>query len=128
MKNKNYSLLLVANWDSGTEYAWWLMESFWLLLGQHYSDKEKEVYLVYPSISTIPKKISESQIVVEQLNFRKNDLVSLFRQYRFIRQHKIGTIYFSDYSSCNLKYLIFRQTNIIIRQRNQKIQKIGKRF
>lgn len=112
MKSKNHSLLLVANWDSGTEYAWWLIESFWLLLGQYYSDKEKEVYLVYPSISTIPKKISESQIVVGQLDFRKSDLVSLFRQYRFIRQHRIGAIYFSDYSSCNLKYLIFRLAGV----------------
>lgn len=112
MKSKNYSLLLVANWDSDTEYAWWLMESFWLLLAQHYSDMEKEVYLVYPGISTIPEKISESPIVVEQLDFKKKDLVSLFRQYRFIRKNRIGTIYFSDYPSCNLKYLIFRLAGV----------------
>ena len=83
-----------------------------MLLGQHYVDKGNEVYLIYPNISTIPKKISESQIVVEQLNLRKNDLVSLFRQYKFIRQHRIDTIYFSDYPSFNLKYLIFRLAGV----------------
>ena len=32
-EKKNYFLLLIANWEPGTGYAWWLMESFWLLLG-----------------------------------------------------------------------------------------------
>jgi glycosyltransferase involved in cell wall biosynthesis len=88
------------------------MESYWLLLSQHYSGMNKKVFLAYPSISTIPETISESQIVVQKLNFGKSDLVSLFKQYKVIRQNKIGIIYFSDYPICNIKYFVFRMAGV----------------
>jgi glycosyltransferase involved in cell wall biosynthesis len=108
MDNRENNLLLVANWDSGTEYAWWLMESFWLLLGQNHSGSGKEVHLTYPSVSTVPMKISQSEIQIHQLDFKRNDLISLYKQCKFIRQKLIGTIYFTDYPSYSIKYLLFR--------------------
>lgn len=112
MKNKNHSLLLVANWSSGTEYAWWLMESFWLLLGEHYSDELRKVYLAYPDISTIPKAISGSALIVKKMSFKEKDVFSLLRQCKFIRKHRVGTIYFSDYPSCSMRYLFYRLSGV----------------
>ena len=112
MKGKNHSLLLVANWDSSTEYAWWLMESFWLLLGKRYTDLGSEVYLVYPSISTLRPAIAKSSIKVKELDLGKSDLASLFKQYRFLVKHNIGTVYLSDYPDCSLKYIIYRLAGV----------------
>ena len=112
MNNRNESLLLVANWDSGTGYAWWLIESFWTLLARFYSNNSKSVYLAYPSISKISDTISKSPITVRQLDFSKKDLMSVIGQCKFIRQQRIGTIYFSDYPGCHWRYLLYRMAAI----------------
>jgi glycosyltransferase involved in cell wall biosynthesis len=110
MNNRNNSLLLVANWDSGTGYAWWLIEGFWVLIASDYSKKSRTVYLAYPSISRISKAISESAIAVRQLDFRRKDLKSVVQQCKFIREHGIGTIYFSDYPGCHWRYFLYRMS------------------
>jgi len=107
MNKKPRALLLVANWDSGTGYAWWLMKSFWLLLSDYYSTRRGLVFLAYPSISVVPEDIESSEIIVKQMSFNDSSLASLWGQCRFIRKHNIETIYFSDHSSCSLKYLLF---------------------
>lgn len=107
-KNRNDSLLLVANWESGTRYAWWLMESFWDVLARYYSDNSRNVYLVYPSISNLTERVSRSPLLVKQHDFSKKDIVSVIRHCKFIRHHNIGTIYFSDYPSCHWSYPLYR--------------------
>ncbi len=106
METKNDALLLVANWESSTGYAWWLMESFWQTLGKHYLDKGKDVYLIYPSISTVPEGISESGIKVRQFDFGKSTLFSYYQLFCFVRRFKIGVIYLSDYAARDVRYIV----------------------
>lgn len=115
MKRKK-ALLLVANWDSSTRYAWWLMESYWVKLSEAGSAQLRPVYLAYPGISTIAKDIRDANIIVKKQNFKSSNLISVVKQYVFIINHNIGTIYFSDFPSFHWKYLIYRLAgvNVII--------------
>jgi len=103
----NKGLLLVANWDSGVGYAWWLMESFWVVLSETYSQTHRS-YIAYPSISTIPDNIKNSSISLEISDFTKKNIADVFRQCKLIINNKIKIIYFSDQSFWHWRYLLFR--------------------
>ena len=62
------TLLLVANYDSGVGYAWWLMESFWVRLAERYHHYNN-VVLAYPIISKLPASIMSAPIIVTELDF-----------------------------------------------------------
>jgi glycosyltransferase involved in cell wall biosynthesis len=100
---KKPSLLLVANWDSGVGYAWWLMESFWAALARRYA-ADNTVILAYPSISTIPDAIKQSPLSVVTQEIGK----SLIDECRFIRRNAVKVIYFSDRANYSLRYLAYR--------------------
>lgn len=102
-KGQLVNLLLVANWDSDVGYAWWLMEGFWTILATEFSCR-----LAYPSISKIPKKIDQSQITVDQMDFVRCDMRSVIAQCTYLIRHKIKAIYFTDQASRHWRYLAFR--------------------
>lgn len=103
-------ILLVANWDSNVGYAWWLIESYWIVIHKLYS-KTHQVYLCYPSISTIPSAIADSGIQIKNLDFSpKNG--SLWEQCQFIYQNNIKCIYFSDQPSLSPRYSLFRAAGV----------------
>lgn len=97
------SLLLVANWDSGVGYAWWLMESFWTVLARRYT-ADNSVILAYPSVSTIPDTIREAPLRVVTQTFGE----SLMEECRFIRSNRVKVIYFSDRANYSLRYIAYR--------------------
>ena len=83
MSLKKPSILCVANWDSNVGYAWWLMESFWVKIAEHYGN-EFNVFLAYPSITIIPEKIKNSNLKVENIDFTFLTSSSIFAQLDFI--------------------------------------------
>lgn len=99
--------LLVANWDSGVGYAWWLMESFWVVIAEHYQTKYN-VRLVYPSISKIPDSIVKSNIKTEQFDFTKINCSHVIKQCKFIVNNNIKCIYFSDQQYAHWRYILYR--------------------
>lgn len=101
------SLVLVANWDSDAGYAWWLMESYWRCLSLAYAPLGP-VYLAYPSISKLPQAIQASPITCVELDFTKTDFQTVCAQARFIEQHHVRTLYFSDQAFWHWRYALFR--------------------
>jgi glycosyltransferase involved in cell wall biosynthesis len=101
------ALLLVANWDSGVGYAWWLMESFWVALAKHYAT-DSRVILAYPSISTIPTEIRKAPITVTTQTFGDN----LLRECIFLKKNAVRAIYFSDRPNYSLRYLAYRVAGV----------------
>ncbi len=99
-------VLLVANWDSGIGYAWWLMESFWVLLSETY-ENHHHVILTYPSISVIPENITQASIECFKLDFTLTTFKEILNQCRFIRKNKIRVIYFSDNAYWHWRYIAF---------------------
>jgi glycosyltransferase involved in cell wall biosynthesis len=105
-KKKKAGVLLAANYDSNVGYAWWLMESYWALIGNVYSPTH-QVHLCYPSISTTPPIIQSSNITVHAVDF--SPIASnLLAQCLFIHRHNIKCIYFSDHPAIKLRYLLYR--------------------
>lgn len=104
-------ILLVANWDSGVGYAWWLMESFWSKISQAYADQYR-CHLAYPSISRIPETVSAAPIQIHERDFRVRGARGLLGQLRFLRRHRIRVIYYSDHPALCAHYLLFRLAGV----------------
>ena len=104
---------MVANWDSDVGYAWWLMESFWIVLANEYDQKYIPL-LAYPTISTIPSAIELSPIKVRLCDFSSFGLAAVFRQLGFILKNKIRLIYFSDKPAYHWVYFFYRMFGVKI--------------
>ena len=104
MSNKK-NILLVANWDSDVGYAWWLMENFWCTIAQEYSNKGYACFLIYPSISIIPKTILESPIQIIQHDYEDQTKANLNLLKKIIHEQNIGYVYLSDKPEISLVYL-----------------------
>ena len=103
-------VLLVANWDSNVGYAWWLMESFWAVIANNFPSYQ--CHLAYPSISEIPEAISNAPITTHHLDFRELNSHSFIEQLRFLKQHNIKVIYYSDKPSWALRYWLYRLAGV----------------
>ncbi len=89
------NILLVANWESGVGYAWWLMETFWVTIADTFADRADSL-LVYPEITTLPERIANSRIETHELDFNRHDPGQLLKILRFLRKHHIRNVYLSD--------------------------------
>jgi glycosyltransferase involved in cell wall biosynthesis len=104
-------ILCVANWDSDVGYAWWLMESFWVKIAEHFGEKHK-VFLAYPSISRIPGPIEESTLEIVKKDFANRRLSLLLGQLLFIWKNRIRYIYFSDKPVFSFSYGLYRMAGV----------------
>lgn len=109
--NKKPGILYVANYDSDVGYAWWLMESFWAALANHY-EKNHNSFIAYPSISSIPQAISQAPIKCEEIDFTVHGFGLLKKQIKFLKEHNIQTIYFSDQPGFNPVYIFYRLSGV----------------
>lgn len=106
--SKNGNILLVANWDSGVGYAWWLMENFWRTIADHFIGQGMQCHLIYPRISRLPAAIAESSIKTHELSFQDHSLRGLCRLFRFVREHDIRYIYLTDAPSYSWLYVLLK--------------------
>lgn len=93
-------------------YAWWLMESFWLVISAYYNKQNLKSVLIYPRISTIPDNIAYSSITVLEHNFRDKSFKNLFRLKKLIDQHDIQNIYLSDAEHFSWFYILLKKWGI----------------
>ena len=110
MSNNNQTrdgILLAANWDSNVGYAWWLMESYWLVLAG-FSGKKYTCHLCYPEISVLPEAVLASSLVVHKISFIDKSTSSLLEQINFIRENRVRVIYFTDQPSFQIRYAFYR--------------------
>lgn len=105
------SLLLVANWESGVGYAWWLMESFWAALARAYSPTHR-VLVAFPQVTTISPVLKQAPLEVVEAPFAGSSVADLQRQARFLRQNRVRVIYFSDRPTWALRYLWYRVAGV----------------
>lgn len=100
-----------AKWDSNVGYAWWLMESYWIKLAEHYQDVLTPI-VVYPSISTIPSEIEASPIHVHKEDFSKFCFKNLLNQLKFIKKHRVKYLYLTDSPIRHWVYISYRLMGI----------------
>ncbi len=103
-------VLLVANFDSDVGYAWWLMESFWARLAEHFANTHT-VLLAYPSISRLPSAIEAAPLRAVTFSLAAHS-GSLLDQMRFLRRNRIRIVYFTDLAPLSLRYLLYRLAGV----------------
>lgn len=102
---------MVANYDSRVGYAWWLMESFWVKLAEHYSTC-KRVILAYPTISQLPSAVAAAPLEAVEHDFSGTNPGQVFKQCRFLIKHNIRVIYFSDRPTWHWRYIFYRLSGV----------------
>lgn len=101
------SLLLVANWDSGVGYAWWLMESFWITLARAYSPTHR-VLLAFPSVSEVSRDLCAAPLEIVEQSFQNRGAGDLRGHIAFLRKYRVRAIYFSDFGYFDWRYPAYR--------------------
>jgi glycosyltransferase involved in cell wall biosynthesis len=101
------TFLLVANFDSNAGYAWWLMESFWAKLANHYH-RQYNILLAYPSISILPTVITNAPIKPVKQNLNGKSIYQVFDECRFLRRNQVWAVYFSDRPTYHWRYALYR--------------------
>jgi glycosyltransferase involved in cell wall biosynthesis len=106
--SRKYGVLAVGNFDSNTGYAWKLMERLWCDLSVFFKAKHYQTYVVFPTVSEIPKCLIEHNCIVEQEDFTARSLRSVVAQARYLRTNAIKAVYLTDQETSSFRYLIFR--------------------
>lgn len=99
---------MVANWESDVGYAWWLMENFWTNISSHYENENITSYLIYPKLTTLPKAIEQSSIIVRECDFNDRSFSNVIKLLRIIRSNHIKFLYLSDSPSYCFFYVLLR--------------------
>jgi glycosyltransferase involved in cell wall biosynthesis len=110
-KSGRPALLLVANFDSAVGYAWWLMESFWSVIADRYSDEER-VLLAYPRLTALPPVIASAPISPVEADFTRRGPRALLAQLRLLREWRVRTMYLTDHPSASLRYALYRVAGV----------------
>lgn len=108
---KETTLLLVANYDSGVGYAWWLIESFWTQLAEQYHYNNR-VVLAYPTISQLPVAIRNASLHVTEFDFTRIDFLHVLAQCKFLIRNRVRAIYFSDMHLLHWRYCLYRLAGV----------------
>lgn len=106
---KTGNLLIIANFSSGTGYAWNTISEYFVALGRLFSKHGAEVVIAYPRVDTVLPCLKTESIRVAEFDFSKSGWVELFR---FIRRNRICAIYLTDRSVFSLKYGICRLAGV----------------
>lgn len=104
-------MLLVANYPSDVGFAWWLMESFWALLGAAYGARYRTI-VAFPRLRAIPEVIVRSNLEPIQFHFRPAPLPSIGRQLRFLRRNRIRVVYLTDRAPVDWRYALYRVAGV----------------
>ena len=105
------SLLLVANYSSDVGYAWWLMESFWVILAERYC-KHVDIILAYPKINSLPPHIENAPLKVVEYDMATRSWRTILGQCKFLIQHRVRAIYFTDMPTWHWSYVFYHLAGV----------------
>lgn len=108
MTDPRPGFLLVANWPSDVGFAWWLMESYWAALANHYHP-EYRVVLAFPEVGEIPEVIRDAPIETVEFAFGRGNAES---DLEFLNQFQVRALYFSDRPNIDPRYLRYRRAGV----------------
>lgn len=106
------NVLLVANFPSGTAYAWWLMEQLWLAVAKLARTQGYTVYLAYPEVTGVNPAIENAGIRVIELPIPGSSPAEMIEVARFIRANRIKTLYFTDRPWFAREYALLRLAGV----------------
>lgn len=102
------ALLMVANYEPGVGFAWWLMEHFWVMSSEIARDNGWDAILAYPEAGRIPRSILRAPIFVQYLPVPGRSLGEFLKFLVAVRRLRISAVYFTDRPFTSSWYLILR--------------------
>lgn len=111
MTRKTSALLLVANWESGVGYAWWLIESYWAVLAERFSGQH-DVIVSFPRITTLSKQMTAAPLRAVTLDMNRSGPRALVEQCMFLRRAGVRLLYCSDWDTWRLRYVAYRLSGV----------------
>ena len=111
------NILMIGNFPPSTGYAWDTIREYFLSLGQMFVNNGNRAIICYPEVDEVPDRIVSAGIEILSFDFSTSGPGEL---YRFIRKHRIGTLYLTDRPVYSFKYLWCRLAgvkNIVIHDR-----------
>ncbi len=109
---KDDAVLCVGNFDSGTGYAWRLIELLWINISLVTKKKYRRCIVIYPSITNINLDLINSNICVEAFKFETKNIIGINRTLKFIIKNRIKVLYLTDYPVISLSYFMFRLVGV----------------
>ncbi|RJP23595.1 MAG: glycosyltransferase [Deltaproteobacteria bacterium] len=109
---ENGNILLVANYESGVGFAWWLMENFWVEIARYFSGKGRKVFLMYPIITSIPKNILSAPVTILNHDFSDRSFIGKRGLKNIIAVNGIKSIYLTDRPYWDVYYLLLRKWGV----------------
>jgi glycosyltransferase involved in cell wall biosynthesis len=106
------ALLCVCNYPSNTGYAWDFIESLYARIADSFHEQEIRTFVAFPEIPLPPKSLNQSTAIPVLLDATLNTLRSVVTTARFIRDHSVRVIYFTDLPVRNSAYLLLRLTGV----------------
>jgi len=104
-------VLLVANYESGVGYAWWLMENFWAVIARALEPQARACILAYPTIGTVPAAVQEAPIEVLEQRIGRS-WRDAWSGVRFLRRRGIRAVYLTDWPYVHWIYLVWRLAGV----------------
>lgn len=103
------NILCIANFRANTGYAWDHINAVYAALAERTA---AIVWVAYASLDGEPRLLRDSRCRWVELDVQMRDLSSLLRTARFIRQHRISTLYLTDRRSIDPAYALLRLVGI----------------
>ncbi len=108
MDRARNGLLCVANFPANTGYAWNFIEGLYARLADSPRGVKGPVYVAYPSIASDPIPLAGSKAKPVCLDLSFQSLKNCWHAMRWVRAHRVGTVYFSDRLPWSLGFLWLR--------------------
>jgi len=106
------NILLVANYPSDVGYAWWLMESFWSAIADHFAEAGRTSVLIFPAVRSISERIRDCPAKVVEHDFSDRSAAAHRTLKRLIRSEKIGCVYLTDRPEFDTLYFSLRRWGV----------------
>ena len=112
MPRKPASLLCVANFPAGTGYAWDFLEGLYAAASDALSASGVRALVVFPSVSTVPRRLADSAAEVAPLQVELGSVRSVLELRRFIRRERVRALYLTDRPAWHPVYLLLRLSGV----------------
>jgi glycosyltransferase involved in cell wall biosynthesis len=103
------NLLLVGNFAPGTGYAWTMIEGCFTALGADCRRRGGRPRVCFPGFETVPEAYAEHGIEVDAFDFAGASPLALWR---YLRKHRITTVYLIDWPASSLRYAVLRLAGV----------------
>lgn len=111
------SILCVGNFDSGTGYAWRLIEKLWTIVADVGNEKDLITIACYPSITEINPELVKAGISVDKYHIATRGIKACGCSFSYLKKNGVKYLYLTDrpvFSWCYLAYRLAGVKKIIV--------------